>query len=116
MHSPASAAAHTRLADALATAASAKGTSTAVARAQRASARAHYATAAALAGGDADLRALWGLVACEAAGAKTSDPDAGNAAELAAAALVKRYREEAPEKVGLVEGALGRLGVKPQAS
>ena len=116
LHAPASAAAHARLADALATAATAGGGPGPAARALRAAARAHYATAAALSGGDGCARSLWGLVVCEAAGAKPTDPSAGgNAATLAAAALVKRYREEAPDKVGMVEAALVRLGIKPAA-
>jgi hypothetical protein len=53
-------------------------------------------------------------VACEAAGAKggaTEDKD--NAAKLAAAALVKRYGEEAPGKAAMVQAALKALGVAP---
>ena len=106
LHAPTSAAAHTRLADALA---AGRGPGRGVA-----AARPHYATASALAGGDGDARALWGLVATDGGG-KAGKGGGGPATALAAAALLRRYRAEAPAKLPLAEAALRGLGVDPKS-
>ena len=136
LHAPTSAGAHARAADAFFSAADASGPSSPSSSAKAVSleaARKHYGAAVALSGGGGCSRALWGLVACEAASSSSSSsspsPSKGggkekkqqangrgepaeNAAPLAAAALLKKYQQEAPDKVELVKAALEGLGVK----
>ena len=148
LHAPTSAAAHARAGDAFFVAADATGPSASSSvpassrAASREAARKHNGAAVALSGGAGCSRALWGLVACEAAAAgassssssSSSSPSRGgaggkerqqqasggksggeaaeNAAPLAAAALLKKYQEEAPDKVAMVRAALEGLGVK----
>lgn len=118
LHGPTSAAAHARAADALLASADRVPGSSSRSSAALDAARKHYGAAVALAGGGGCARALWGLVACEAAAASkgarsnndNNNSEEGNAAELAALALLKKYAEEAPTKVLLAKAALEGLG------
>jgi len=81
-------------------------------------ARAYYSKAVTLSQGRS-ARALYGLVACSVqlqgqqgqATDAAAKPEAQELPGAAAAALVQLYREQAPDKVGLVETLLQQQGV-----
>lgn len=97
LHAPTSAAAHARAADALFAAADAAGPSSVSAASKAASleaARKHYGAAVALAGGGGCLRALWGLVACEAAAAGGASSSSSSAASPSKGGTGGRERQQ----------------------